>query len=315
MSLPGSLLPLRPQSKKYVCTRFSFTPLVIVLLNSTCIVDTRNSLAFQPPGREELNLRVSLFALASTTKNYYSPLSVSTECCAVFISFCLLSHLYRHIKSYITNHSIPPLTAMKHATKPNGTSKNSKRLIMASVLSLLAADSPVFAFAPSPQITSVPKQQSSTQLHHWATRLDRRFEEPTEIRRDPQPEISRRSIISTAVIGTTLATLLSLLPANADFAPGGPLLDRTVSVTFGNSEASPSRAKDNSNVLFNQDNYYKFGAAAQWIEPGSTEFPKTMPFAPRSMEAECNLPWTKLLKLAAHHQPQTFRKPQIQSIN
>lgn len=175
---------------------------------------------------------------------------------------------------------------MKHATKPNGTSKKAKRLIMASVLSLLAADSPVFAFAPSPQITSVPKQQSSTQLNHWATRLDRRFEEPTEIRRDPQPEISRRSIISTAVIGTTLATLLSLLPANADFAPGGTLLDRTVSVTFGNSEASPSRAKDNSNVLFNQDNYYKFGAAAQWIEPGSTEFPKTMPFAPSKQRYE-----------------------------
>ena len=45
MSLPGSLLPLRPQSN--ICTRFSFTPLVIVLLNSTCIVDTRNSLAFK----------------------------------------------------------------------------------------------------------------------------------------------------------------------------------------------------------------------------------------------------------------------------
>jgi len=66
--------------------------------------------------------------------------------------------------------------------------------------------------------------------------------------------------------------------ANADFAPGGTLLDREVSIFYGNPDASPSRARDNSNVLFNQDNYYKFGAAAQWIEPGSVDFPKAMPF-------------------------------------
>ena len=64
-----------------------------------------------------------------------------------------------------------------------------------------------------------------------------------------------------------------------DFAPGGTLLDRTVSVTYGNPDASPSRLRDNSNVLFDKDNYYKFGAAAPWIDPpGSTDFPKTMPF-------------------------------------
>lgn len=66
--------------------------------------------------------------------------------------------------------------------------------------------------------------------------------------------------------------------ATADFAPGGTLLDREVGVRVGNPEASPSRARDNSNVIFNQDNYFKFGAAAQWIPPGTTDFPKTMPF-------------------------------------
>jgi hypothetical protein len=69
--------------------------------------------------------------------------------------------------------------------------------------------------------------------------------------------------------------------AHADFAPGGTLLDRTVSVTYGNPDASPSRLRDNSNVLFDKDNYYKFGSAAPWIcPPGSTDFPKTMPFVP-----------------------------------
>ena len=46
-------------------------------------------------------------------------------------------------------------------------------------------------------------------------------------------------------------------------------------------EASTSRNRDNSNVLFDKDNYYKFGSAAPWIDPpGSTDFPKTMPFVP-----------------------------------
>lgn len=163
--------------------------------------------------------------------------------------------------------------------------------LIAMVLNILC--SPATAFAPSQ--TNSAKQLSSTQLNHWATRLDRRFEEPVEILRDnqtecdliqPLHEVTRRSIISTALIGTTLTTLLSALPANADFAPGGTLLDRPVSVTFGNSEASPSRRSDNSNVLFNQDNYYKFGAAAKWIEPGTTDFPEKMPFAPSQQRYE-----------------------------
>lgn len=154
--------------------------------------------------------------------------------------------------------------------------------------------SPAAAFAPSPQ-GSLSEMLSPTQLHHWATRLDRRFEESVEFLRDEEPEsdiqspmseVTRRSILSSAVIGTTLATILSALPADADFAPGGTLLDRTVSVTFGNSEASSSRRSDNSNVLFIQDNYYKFGAAAQWIETGTTEFPKTVPFVPSQQRYE-----------------------------
>ena len=164
--------------------------------------------------------------------------------------------------------------------------KNAKSIkLMAMVLTMYSCSSNVEAFASS-QKSHVRKMP--TQLHHWATRLDPRFEDPVEFLRDEESEsdlqtpvmyeTTRRSIISTAVVGTTLTTLLSTQPANADFAPGGTLLDRTVSVTFGNSEASPSRRSDNSNVLFNQDNYYKFGAAAQWIEPGTTDFPKTMPF-------------------------------------
>lgn len=100
--------------------------------------------------------------------------------------------------------------------------------------------------------------------------------------------LGRRSLllhISFSATATFLlpTTLLVSSPnaAVADFAPGGTLLNREISVTYGNPEASPSRSRDNSNVLFDKDNYYKFGAAAPWIDPlGSTEFPKSMPFIP-----------------------------------
>lgn len=85
-----------------------------------------------------------------------------------------------------------------------------------------------------------------------------------------------------SVLGSIAVTTLCVFPleATADFTPGGTLLDRPVSIFFGNAEASPSRRNDNGNVLFNLDNFYKFGAAAQWLQPDSTEFPVTMPFTP-----------------------------------
>mmetsp|Transcript_7650 Transcript_7650/g.17883 ORF Transcript_7650/g.17883 Transcript_7650/m.17883 type:complete len:270 (-) Transcript_7650:355-1164(-) len=87
---------------------------------------------------------------------------------------------------------------------------------------------------------------------------------------------SRRNFCA-AIIATSLAAP----PANAgSFAPGGTLLDREVSVLYGNEEASPSRQPNNSNVIFNLDQYFKFGSAARWIPPQSTDFPETMPFVP-----------------------------------
>jgi hypothetical protein len=78
----------------------------------------------------------------------------------------------------------------------------------------------------------------------------------------------------------TAAGLATLIPGSAwaDFTPGGTLVAREVGVVVGNPEASSSRKPDNSNVLFSQDNYFKFGQAAPWIEAGSTEFPVKMPF-------------------------------------
>ncbi|KAL7534787.1 hypothetical protein ACHAXR_006077 [Thalassiosira sp. AJA248-18] len=151
--------------------------------------------------------------------------------------------------------------------------------------------------APHPSVVPTTSKSSpssspssSTQLFHWANRLDARNNVGDRILADStqqqqntklQPlteQFTRRSLLSIGVASTTFATILSPLVANADFAPGGTLLDREVTIFYGNPEASPSRARDNSNVLFNQDNFFKFGAAAPWIEPGSTEFPKTMPF-------------------------------------
>jgi hypothetical protein len=94
---------------------------------------------------------------------------------------------------------------------------------------------------------------------------------------------SRRNWITQAATAaaTGVLTCSSLCPpavVHAEFTPGGTLVDRPVGVTVGNPEASPSRKIDNSNVLFALDYYFKFGTAAVWIEPDSTDFPKTMPF-------------------------------------
>lgn len=87
---------------------------------------------------------------------------------------------------------------------------------------------------------------------------------------------SRRSFLSfTSGVAVTAA---SQQASASTFTPGGTLVEREVGIQVDNAEASPSRAFDNNNVLFSQDYYYKFGNAAQWIEPGSTEYPKTMPF-------------------------------------
>ena len=87
--------------------------------------------------------------------------------------------------------------------------------------------------------------------------------------------VSRRVLLQVA---SSIPLATNTLIANAEFAPGGTLVDYQVGVQVGNPEASPSRATDNSNVLFKQDYYFKFGTAAPFIPPGSTDFPKTMPF-------------------------------------
>jgi hypothetical protein len=63
--------------------------------------------------------------------------------------------------------------------------------------------------------------------------------------------LDRRSTLqhilsSTTLLPTSFVLLVATTPtmAHADFAPGGTLLDRTVSVTYGNPDASPSRLRD-----------------------------------------------------------------------
>ena len=102
-------------------------------------------------------------------------------------------------------------------------------------------------------------------------------------KKDQPPSIGcRRNFLGTAASIAAFSVLLPS-PANADnksFAPGGTLVDYTVGVNVGNSEASLSRKPDNSNVVFGQDYYFKFGTAPIWIDNENTEFPKTMPFTP-----------------------------------
>lgn len=89
---------------------------------------------------------------------------------------------------------------------------------------------------------------------------------------------ARRGFIAFPLL-TSMVLVNAPSPSIAGtFTPGGTLVDREVGVTVGNPEASPTRKTNNENVLFSQDNYFKFGVAAKWIEPDATDFPTTMPF-------------------------------------
>lgn len=129
------------------------------------------------------------------------------------------------------------------------------------------------AFSPS---KSAVHSSTSFQKYRPTTQLCAQPEESSS---------SRRNVLQRIAAGAALVLISppAVLPAHAEgkmFAPGGTLVDYEVGVTVGNPQASKSRRTDNSNVIFGQDYYYKFGTAAPWIEPGGTEFPKTMPFAP-----------------------------------
>lgn len=97
-------------------------------------------------------------------------------------------------------------------------------------------------------------------------------------------KMERREAVQKALNFAGLAATGSWFqptPASAaSFTAGGSLVDRDVGAQVGNPEASASRRADNSNVLFDKDQYFKFGTGAPWIEPGNMEFPKTVPFTP-----------------------------------
>ena len=87
-----------------------------------------------------------------------------------------------------------------------------------------------------------------------------------------------KATVASAAVFSNLVVSPPESSNGSDFAPGGTLVDYKVGVSVGNTEASSSRKADNSNVLFDRDFYFKFGTAAPWISPGSTDFPKTIPF-------------------------------------
>ena len=111
----------------------------------------------------------------------------------------------------------------------------------------------------------------------FIARLDGRLDTHLMARRDFGFE--RREILAISFAGVAQVLSPSLATA-ASFTAGGSLVDREVGVQVGNPEASSSRKADNSNVIFDKDHYFKFGVAAPWIEPGNTEFPKSVPFTP-----------------------------------
>jgi hypothetical protein len=137
---------------------------------------------------------------------------------------------------------------------------------------------------------------NSSQVSSFIPRLSLKVKETTlaaskeSVGWEPNDEKRTRRKVLQAAGATFMAELfLPVSQARAEgksFAPGGTLVDYEVGVAVGNSQASKSRKSENSNVVFSQDYYYKFGTAAPWIENGSTDFPKTMPFSPSQTRYE-----------------------------
>jgi len=94
-------------------------------------------------------------------------------------------------------------------------------------------------------------------------------------------QYSKAAMAATAMVtmGTPfVASAADEAAVSKMFAPGGTLVEYKVGVGVGNDGASKSRRSDNSNVVFGQDYYYKFGTAPQFIPKGDISFPVTMPF-------------------------------------
>jgi hypothetical protein len=103
----------------------------------------------------------------------------------------------------------------------------------------------------------------------------------SEARRQGIKSIASVFAGAALMVGGTIDTDNCIVPNvayAAEFAPGGTLVEYEVGVTAGNPQASKSRKVDNSNVVFSQDSYFKFGRAQPFIPSGSQEFPKTVPF-------------------------------------
>ncbi len=102
--------------------------------------------------------------------------------------------------------------------------------------------------SPSSRLTQKALQNSNNELQSDAS------------------DSSRRALLTVPILTACSSWLLKPQQSLAagTFTPGGTLVDREVGVTVGNDEASPSRKVNNENVLFSQDNYFKFGVAAPW---------------------------------------------------
>ena len=165
-----------------------------------------------------------------------------------------------------------------------------KKLICVSVLWWAAAAAAAFQFG-----NQAPRTQTYHTVLHLEKSKGRKMEHSSndhsyEYVQDVTGSDRRRFLFSVGAASCS-TIMLPNAPASAEgksFAPGGTLVDYEVGVTVGNAEASKSRKSDNSNVLFNQDYYFKFGTAPQWIEDGNTDFPKTMPFSPSQQRYDTN---------------------------
>jgi hypothetical protein len=173
---------------------------------------------------------------------------------------------------------------------------NMKNYIALIIFSSVLIGKEVNSFSPNSAIWRVRRSSSSssssTRCHLDSTKHNdaaQSSHNPEEDRRSVLKNLSLFTLSNILVLTSTTQSAFAAEMNNSggkSFAPGGTLVEYEVGVQVGNPMASKSRKVDNSNVVFGQDYYFKFGTAPSFIEPGNTDFPKTMPFTPSQQRYE-----------------------------
>jgi len=147
-------------------------------------------------------------------------------------------------------------------------------IILSSFVFVVDSNNGVFGFSiPDHQLKRpiVEKEKTESSRRYW---LQQQFIGAAGVAASAATAAVITTTSPSIVLAADVADGGETATTTKSFAPGGTLVDYKVGTTVGNVGANIRRRSDNSNVIFNQDYYYKFGTAPQFIMEGEIDFPK-----------------------------------------